>query len=452
MADIFLRRVAQTISEHHLLPPAPGEGAPVLVALSGGADSVALLRCLPELGYTCEAAHCNFHLRGEESDRDEAFVGSLCKKLGVKLHKADFQTADYARQHGVSIEMAAREQRYAFFRNLMALGKYAAVAVAHHRDDNAETILLNIVRGTGLQGLAGMAYKRGDIVRPLLDVSRQEILDYLHEIGQEFITDSTNLTPDVKRNFIRLRVIPLLRELNPAIKDTLLQNAAIAREAQSFLSRQTNNINKVKLPDGSTAIRKKDIGDHILLFGLLHPLGFTPAQIADIWKNFHAQPGAVFRSGTHELLRDRNQIIIRKSDAKSECPSIFFAPGECATLMGQSVSSRIVAAGDIRCISRNPDMAYLDADKISGNLILRTLRRGDRFTPFGAKGSKLVSRYMIDRKFTAFQKERQLVLTDSTDILWLVGQRPDDLHKIVSGQTKNVLIVEIRLSDTDFFS
>ena len=164
----------------------------------------------------------------------------------MKLHKADFQTADYAKQHGISIEMAAREQRYAFFRKLMALGKYVAVAVAHHRDDNAETILLNIVRGTGLQGLAGMAYKRGDIVRPLLDVSRQEILDYLHEIGQEFITDSTNLTPDVKRNFIRLRVIPLLRELNPAIKDTLLQNATIAREAQSFLSRQTNNINKVK--------------------------------------------------------------------------------------------------------------------------------------------------------------------------------------------------------------
>ena len=204
----FMQRVSATIAEHSLLRPASSEEPGiVLVALSGGADSVALLRCMLELGYKCEAAHCNFHLRGKEADRDEEFCSELCRQLGVRLHRRDCDTRGYSTEHKVSIEMAARELRYDFFRQLAEEEGLEAVAVAHHRDDNAETILLNIVRGTGLRGLAGMPYKNGNIVRPLLNVSRQDILDYLRELGQDFVTDSTNQVADVKRNVVRLKLL-----------------------------------------------------------------------------------------------------------------------------------------------------------------------------------------------------------------------------------------------------
>lgn len=436
----FLQQIQATIRQHDLLPQ-PGGAEVVLVALSGGADSVALLRALLELGYRCEAAHCNFHLRDKESDRDELFVTDLCQALGVTLHKTDFQTADYAHEQGLSLEMAAREQRYDFFHQLLDTGNYIAVAVAHHRDDNAETILLNIIRGTGLQGLTGMPYSNDGIVRPLLDISREDIIDYLHRLGQDYVTDSTNLTPDVKRNIVRLRLMPLLRDLNPSITDTLLQNAANARDAINFIRQQAYKINKVEQGDGSIAIAKRDISSQVLLFELLHPLGFTPAQIHDIWHGIDEQPGALLRSATHELLRDREDLIIRPLKAGEEREEIVFKAGGDATLCGQMLRTHIVSAAEVSEISKDPRVACLDADKVGSNLILRPTQQGDRFVPFGAKGSKLVSRYMIDHKFSAFQKERQLVITNGTDIVWLVGQRPDDRYRVVK-ETKNILIIE----------
>ena len=435
----FLQQIQATIRQHDLLPQ-PGGAEVVLVALSGGADSVALLRALLELGYRCEAAHCNFHLRDKESDRDEMFVTDLCQELGVTLHKTDFQTADFAREQAISLEMAAREQRYEFFHQLLDTGNYIAVAVAHHRDDNAETILLNIIRGTGLQGLTGMPYSNDGIVRPLLDVSREYILDFLHHIGQGYVTDSTNLTPDVKRNVVRLRLMPLLRDLTPSITDTLLHNAAYARDAINFIRQQAYKINKVEQGDGSIAIAKRDIGSQALLFELLHPLGFTPAQIASAWQSLNDQPGAVFRSATHEMLRDRENLIIRELGVRVSV-GVSFSAGESVTLMNQTVSTRIVTASAVDNISKDPRVACLNADKVGNSLILRPTQQGDRFVPFGVKGSKLVSRYMIDHKFSAFQKERQLVLSNGADIVWLVGQRPDDRYRVVK-ETKNILIIE----------
>ena len=186
---MFIRRVSQYIEEKHLLQP----GDKVLVALSGGADSVALLRVLLRLGYVCEAAHCNFHLRGEESLRDEQFVRELAARLDVPLHVIHFDTNEYAASHGVSVEMAARELRYGWFGQLRRECGARVVAVAHHRDDSVETFLLNLVRGTGINGLQGIRPVNGEVVRPLLCVSRAEILEYLASLGQAYVTDSTNL-------------------------------------------------------------------------------------------------------------------------------------------------------------------------------------------------------------------------------------------------------------------
>ena len=201
----------------------------VLVALSGGADSTALLLIMKELGYEVKALHCNFHLRGEESNRDQAFVEELCKQNDVPLSVRHFDTEQYAKEQGISIEMAARDLRYDWFREELKALKASCIAVAHHRDDQAETILLNLLRGTGLRGLTGMRPKHDSIIRPLLCLSREEILEYLESKGQDFVTDSTNSERIAQRNRLRLDVIPLLRDINPAAVEHLCRHRTSCR-------------------------------------------------------------------------------------------------------------------------------------------------------------------------------------------------------------------------------
>ena len=215
------RKVRQFIEHQELLQ----KGDRILVALSGGADSVALLRVLLQLGYTCEAAHCNFHLRGEESNRDETFVRNLCQQLNIQLHVQHFDTTSYAKANGISIEMAARNLRYNWFEELRQETGCQWIAVAHHQDDSIETFLLNLIRGTGIKGLRGIQPKNGYVVRPLLCVNREEILDYLQHLGQPFVNDSTNQQHDYTRNKIRLDLLPLLETINPSIRESLLQTA-----------------------------------------------------------------------------------------------------------------------------------------------------------------------------------------------------------------------------------
>jgi len=191
----------------------------ILVALSGGADSVALTRILITLGYHCEAAHCNFELRGEESDRDEDFVRNFCRSLNIKCHSIHFETRRYADQQSISIEMAARELRYNWFSKICEESDCQVVAVAHHKDDSVETMLLNLIRGTGINGLLGIRPKNGNVVRPLLCASRQEVVAYLHRMNQTYVTDSTNLEDEYTRNKIRLNLLPLMEEINPSVKD-----------------------------------------------------------------------------------------------------------------------------------------------------------------------------------------------------------------------------------------
>jgi tRNA(Ile)-lysidine synthase len=201
------------------------EDRPVLVGLSGGADSVALLGVLVRLGYPCIALHCNFHLRGEESDRDEAFACEFAESLEVPFHKIDFDTISYAGEKHLSIEMAARELRYAWFEEMRERLGGQAIAVAHHRDDNVETVLMNLIRGTGIRGMSGIRPRNGFIVRPLLCVSREDILAWLVDQGYAYMVDSTNLSDAYTRNFIRLNVLPLLEEINPSARNTIARSA-----------------------------------------------------------------------------------------------------------------------------------------------------------------------------------------------------------------------------------
>ena len=229
----FHRQVFSFIEDENLFSSSDN----LLVALSGGADSVALLRVLLYLGYKCTAAHCNFHLRGEESNRDEEFCIALCRELDVELHVIHFDTVGYAKEQGISIEMAARELRYIWFEELCNECGYTHVAVAHHRDDSVETLLLNLVRGTGIAGLTGIRPVNGRVVRPMLNVSRADIVDYLRVLGQKFVTDSTNLQDEYVRNKIRHRLIPLMEELNPSVKEGLAATATRLRSVESIYTK-----------------------------------------------------------------------------------------------------------------------------------------------------------------------------------------------------------------------
>lgn len=427
----YKKRIQQFIEEKHLFTLHDK----VLVALSGGADSVALIRVLVELGYTCECAHCNFHLRGEESNRDEAFVRGLCQSLDIPLHVAHFETETYAKEKHLSIEMAARELRYEWFGKLCEEIQAQVIAVAHHRDDSIETFLLNLIRGTGINGLKGIPVRNGNIVRPLLPTSRANILDYLLHLKQEYVTDSTNLQDEYMRNKIRLNLIPLMETMNPSIAETIDETSQRLAEVADIYhhDRQRSLQSYLKSEEGnkySMSIQAvlSDIAPLSLLHEWLAPQGFNAAQIKDIYLSLKQdQSGKRFASSEWELLRDREVLVLQRKDSKEKTPQI---------------TQEIVEIGLEFTLLKDKNMAFLDADKVTLPLEIRKWQAGDKFCPLGMKGKKNVSDYLTDRKFSLFEKEMQYVACSEGQIVWLVGERIDNRFKITD-ETKRALVLRI---------
>lgn len=425
---MFIKKVSQFIEEKHLL----SFGDKVLVALSGGADSVALLRVLLRLGYACEAAHCNFHLRGEESVRDERFVRALAERLGVPLHVIHFDTNAYAVSHNVSVEMAARELRYDWFAKLRQECGAKVVAVAHHRDDSVETFLLNLVRGTGINGLQGIRPVNGDVVRPLLCVSRAEILDYLSSLGQDYVTDSTNLQDEFVRNKLRLNVIPILEIINPSVSDTIAETARRLADVAQVYQEAIQAAKQRVMPDGETIdipALCREPGAQNLLFELLYPLGFNAAQVNDVFRALHGESGRMFYSREWVLLIDRNRLICRPLGEVEPQPEL------CLERMEVNPPFSV---------PHNNKEAYVDAEKVQGELTLRKWQSGDKFIPFGMKGFKSVRNYLRDKKFSRFEKERQWVVCDGDRIVWLVNERLDNRFRVTS-ETRFVINLKLKL-------
>ena len=420
-----------------------------LVALSGGADSVALLLVLRELGYHLEAVHCNFRLRGEESDRDETFVKNLCLEQNIKLHLIHFDTKEYASIHQVSVEMAARELRYRYFEQLRQDLKAKTICVAHHRDDANETLLMNLMRGAGIHGLTGIRPCNGNIVRPLLGVSHQEIEDYLHSIGQTYVTDSTNLQTDVLRNKIRLQLLPLMEKIQPGTAGNLahsayylseaekIYNAEITREKESYLSQENhlsgNHNYSLLISHYSLTTAPSPL---CLLHELLMPLGFNRTQIEQIL-NAADEPGREFTSQTHILVIDRNRFVV---EPIWEPMKSFVIPESGRYRLDENVCFDVSQTDDV-AVSKSPNVANLDASRIQFPLTVRPVQQGDRFQPYGMQGQKLVSDFLTDLKLNILEKRRQLVVTDITGaILWLVGRRINHRYRVTS-DTNTVLRV-----------
>ena len=408
----------------------------ILVALSGGADSVALLRVLLSLGYTCECAHCNFHLRGLESDRDEAFVRQLCEKQGIPLHVTHFDTSAYAKEHYISIEMAARELRYEWFEHIRKEIGASAIAVAHHRDDSVETFLLNLMRGAGINGLKGIPIKNGMIVRPLLSVSREDILDYLQAIHQDFVTDSTNLEDEYMRNKIRLNILPVMKEVNPSIMETIQETTFRFSEISNIYRQDRTEAIARKVistsPDMfriSLADVLEDLAPLSLLHEVLFPKGFNASQIQDIYRSLSSsQSGKLFFSTEWEVLRDREYIWIKKK-----------APAQSIPEIKMDEVNRTPSF----VIPRDKHIACLDADKIKQPLTIRKWERGDKFVPLGMNGKKNVSDYLTDKKYSLFQKENQYVVCCGDDIVWLVNERTDHRYRITES-TQRIMLIQIK--------
>ena len=404
-------KVETYIKKHKLL----NTNGLYLVALSGGSNSVALLLLLKEAGYQIHAAHCNFHLRGAESDRDEAFCVELCRGLGVELHRAHFDTREYAELHKVSIEMAARELRYRWFEQLREDIGAAGICVAHHRDDSVETVLLNLVRGTGLRGLTGIQPRNGSILRPLLCVSRTEIEDYLAKRGQKYVTDSTNLEADVLRNKVRLQVLPLLRELNPAVSDNIQRMAENVSEAQAVLDALIDNYIKRNALELSELVKYGS--SEYIIYEWLKNYGFNGSQVRQI---LDAECGGIVHSEQgFDVLKDRERLIIEPSLKPFKPMRI----PEDGTYVLEG-NTRFVVRKTAVYVSKEPLIATLDAAKVHFPLTIRRVEEGDSMQPYGMQGRKLLSDLMTDRKMTLFEKRRQLVVVDAAGfIVWAVGLR-----------------------------
>lgn len=422
------QRVIQYIDKENLF----SSDSKILVALSGGADSVALLCILHSAGYHCEAAHCNFHLRGEESDRDELFVRQLCRKYGIHLHTVDFDTTRYANEKRISIEMAARELRYNWFEEIRNKCQAAVVAVAHHQDDSVETILLNLIRGTGINGLLGIRPRNGAIVRPLLCVNREEILLYLQGIGQDYVTDSTNLEDEYTRNKIRLNLLPLMQTINPSVKNSLIETGNYLNDVSAIYNKYTKEAKTRIVTTDGIRIHEllKEPAPEALLFEILHPLGFNSAQIKDIAYSLSGQPGKQFCSKEWRVVKDRELLLLENiQSVRQEKPSF------------QIIKEEKEYTADFP-IPREKEIACFDADKLNGEISYRKWRTGDTFVPFGMKGKKKVSDYLTDRKFSISQKEHQWVLCCGERIAWLIGERTDNRFR-VDETTRRVVIYKI---------
>ena len=426
----------------------------LIVALSGGADSVALLHALLELGYTCVAAHCNFHLRGQESMRDERFVRDLCRKLGVELHVQEFDVEAYKRLHrGVSTEMACRNLRYGWFLDMTVALKCRHVAVAHHADDNVETFFLNLLRGTGINGLVGMrTYDRWSrIVRPMLGVTREQVLLYLQDIGQDYVTDSTNLQNDYRRNRVRNVVLPTIeREFGNArqrIADTM-RHLDDERELLDYLV--------TRLEEDGAGGYDEDTGNWsycrqkllqapkpgMMLYALIRNCGFNRSQCDQAVK---ASVGAKFFTSSYTLTVQRKIFLVQPDAGSSDgqyggdeeivvdFDRQWHLDGRLSTVAGREPFAPSMVDGR-RCVAFDAGIRRCD------RVVLRHWRKGDRMRPFGMRGTKLISDLFVDLKFTAEQKQAAWLMEADGEIVWVLGCRAAQAFVVNPGSTGYVLL------------
>ena len=414
----------------------------ILLALSGGIDSICLADLLVTLNYDVEFAHCNFQLRGIESNQDQHFVKSLSMKYEVPYHTIDFDTKEYALQHKVSHQMAARDQRYVWFEKIRSEISADFIAIAHNSDDNIETFFINIIRGSGIKGLLGIKNKINFIVRPLMFSSRDEIIKYVTNNDLNYREDSSNSSDKYLRNKIRHNLIPLLKEMNPSIGKSISKELSILNNINSVYKETIHkNLNKIIINEDDRIIISKvkllSLSPlDVYVYEIFSPYGFS--DLRNISNTITKGSGKQFFSPTHKLLFDREYIFLSKIIEKETIE----------TSIDSSVISIEIPIKMCFCVTHEVDYndninnAYLDFEKLQFPLTIRAWKKGDKFIPLGMSCYKKLSDFFIDIKLSLLNKEKVYLLCSGKDIIWVIGYRIDDRYKVTS-KTKKMYIAEL---------
>lgn len=434
----MIKQFQQFILENNLLKPADK----ILLAVSGGIDSIVMCELFYQSNINFVIAHCNFQLRGNESDADEKFVVSLAKKYGLEYFSKKFETEKYAQAHKLSIQMAARDLRYSWFEEIRKQNNFKSIAVAHNKNDVAETILLNLSRGTGIAGLHGISAKNKNVIRPLLFASKEEIENFQKANKLKYREDSSNKSDEYNRNFIRHKIIPVFQKLNPSFVSSIYESSKHISEAENFIKENVNIIkSKISFSKSNEFfidIEKlnKQKNKNFILFYLLTEYDFNKDVTDDILAALKSQSGKIFYSESHQLVRDRKYLIVsKKKENKVEAVSVFENTEKVEIPVKIQFSKLKV---DKLKINANSENAYLDFDKLKFPLEIRKWKNGDKFIPFGMSSKKKISDFLIDKKVPLTEKQNTFALVSGSDIVCLIGHRIDDRYK-VSPQTKTVL-------------
>ena len=444
----MLQQFRQFIKDNQLF----SENETILLAVSGGMDSVALCTLFRQAGLTFGIAHCNFKLRGAESDGDEEFAGQLASEYGVKFYSKCFETSDYARDKGISIQMAARDLRYEWFGQLLKDEGYNVVATAHHLDDQTETFFINLLRGAGLAGIHGILPKQGQLVRPLLFATRDQIDEFVRDNRLVYREDSSNKSRKYLRNRLRHELMPVLMDIDPAFSNKLDQTMQHLRGVEDILSRQVREITSrilINKPDHiQIEIGKlKELQPlNTWIFLILQPYGFSTSVAKDIEEALDGISGKMFFSPTHRLVKDRKFLIIEPLSNLNPEQKEFLIDEETQGLSFPfPIEFQTLPVAETLDILHDPASACLDAAKLKYPLTLRLWHKGDRFIPFGMKGWKKVSDFLTDIRRSVPEKEKTWILLSAGEIVWIAGKRIDERFRITK-QTQQARV--IRMSET----
>ena len=403
------------------------ENRTFLLAVSGGGDSVAMTHLFKECGLRFAITHCNFHLRGDDSNEDMRFVQHMAADYGVQLFVKEFDTFSIQKSSGKSVEMVARDLRYQWFEEVGQ--PFDFVVTAHHANDNAETLLLNLCRGTGLKGLTGIPARNGRYLRPLLPFTSEELRQYVTLHHLPFCTDHTNFSEQFHRNKIRLSVLPKLTEINPDLIHTLTQDTQHFRQQYGFYQRQIAALEQEMVSNDGENVRisiqklSENPNKELLLYEFLKKYGFTADTVQQLAQRLDGEPGKLFFSESHCLLKDRDFLIIKKKEEETTDTEITISSWEELEKLGFSVEAHEMN-GSVP-FERDPNVLYVDAAKIAFPLTLRHWRTGDTFQPFGMHGTKKLSDLFKDAKNNLFDKQKTWILCCKKQIVWVVGFRSD---------------------------
>lgn len=419
----------------------------ILLAVSGGIDSMVMLYLFEKSGFDYGIVHCNFQLRGNESDRDEEFVKTQVLIHGVQAWFQRFDTEEYAQINGISIEMAARELRYEYFEKVRIENGYDFIATAHHSDDLIETFFLNLTRKTGIKGLTGIREKSGNIIRPMLFASRADIDKFASEQYIEYREDSTNNEVVYQRNFLRHKILPLFSALNPSFKKNMLASIENLKDAEAvyveYFGTQKQKVVEITADTQIIDIEKvkQSTQPRLLLLEILSEFNFNSTVIGEIFQSLNTESGKRFYSKTHRLVKDREKLFVVEN--KVEGNQIYYLEaGDVELFQPLDMTIEILPAKGFK-ISREPNTACLDFEKLEFPLLIRKWQEGDYFQPFGMTGFKKLSDFFIDEKIPVHHKENTWLLCSGEKIVWVVGMRIDNRFKIDEKTARVLKITKI---------